>query len=97
MKCKADCTQVFLTGSSPFCAPLIYIYSRYTQLLYWKTWGTSSENYKITDKRTEKRTAGIAVLFREGISFLWGIAKNYIMYWGVTSSIIADPLLLVNT
>ncbi|MGN0279295.1 MAG: hypothetical protein ACI4C4_08065 [Lachnospiraceae bacterium] len=30
-----------------------------------------------------------AVLFREGISFLWGIAKNYIMYWGVTSSIIA--------
>ena len=30
-----------------------------------------------------------AVFFREGISFLWGIAKNYIMYWGVTSSIIA--------
>ena len=28
--------------------------------------------------------------FREGISFLWGIAKNYIMYWGgVTSIIIA--------
>ncbi|MCM1212779.1 MAG: hypothetical protein NC318_14425, partial [Blautia sp.] len=24
-----------------------------------------------------------AVLFREGISFLWGIAKNYIMYWGL--------------
>ena len=22
------------------------------------------------------------LFFREGISFLWGIAKNYIMYWG---------------
>jgi len=39
-----------------------------------------------TVKKTAKRSA---VFFREGISFLWGIAKNYIMYWGVTSSIIA--------
>lgn len=45
----------------------------------------------------KKDSKGIAVLLREGISFLWGIAKNYIMYWGVTSSIIAEPLLLVNT
>ena len=44
----------------------------------------------------KKDSKGIAVLLREGISFLWGIAKNYIMYWGVTSSIIADPHLLVN-
>ena len=43
-------------------------------------------------KRVEKKDSkGIAVLLREGISFLWGIAKNYIMYWGVTSSIIAEP------
>ncbi len=33
-----------------------------------------------------------AAFFREGISFLWGIAKNYIMYWGVTSSMIAKLL-----
>ena len=36
-----------------------------------------------------KKTAFVAVFFREGISFLWGIAKNYIMYWGVTHIIIA--------
>lgn len=36
-----------------------------------------------------KKDSLSAVLFREGISFLWGIAKNYIMYWGVTNSIIA--------
>ena len=36
-----------------------------------------------------KRQSVTGCLFREGISFLWGIAKNYIMYWGVTSSIIA--------
>ncbi len=36
-----------------------------------------------------KKDSLSTVLFREGISFLWGIAKNYIMYWGVTSSIIA--------
>lgn len=48
-------------------------------------------------KRAEKKDSkGIAVLLREGISFLWGIAKNYIMYWGVTSSIITEPLQLVN-
>ena len=29
-----------------------------------------------------KKTAWGAAFFREGISFLWGIAKNYIMYWG---------------
>ena len=45
----------------------------------------------------KKDSKGIAVLLREGISFLWGIAKNYIMYWGVTSSIIAEHPLLVNT
>jgi len=32
-----------------------------------------------------KRTAHDAVLFGEGISFLMGCSKNYIMYWGVTS------------
>ena len=30
----------------------------------------------------KKNSKQITVLFREGISFLWGIAKNYIMYWG---------------
>ena len=30
----------------------------------------------------KKDSLGRTVLFREGISFLWGIAKNYIMYWG---------------
>ena len=44
----------------------------------------------------KKDSKGIAVLLREGISFLWGIAKNYIMYWGVTSSIIAEHPKLVN-
>ena len=39
----------------------------------------------------------MAAFFREGISFLWGIAKNYIMYWGVTSSILAYPLSVYNT
>ena len=50
----------------------------------------------IPKRAVKKDSKGIAVLLREGISFLWGIAKNYIMYWGVTSSIIADPHLLVN-
>ena len=44
-----------------------------------------------------KRTVARTVLFREGISFLWGIAKNYIMYWGVTSIIIAYAPFCVNT
>ena len=30
-----------------------------------------------------KKTVTKTVFFREGISFLWGIAKNYIMYWGL--------------
>ena len=30
----------------------------------------------------ESKRAAIMLLFGEGISFLWGIAKNYIMYWG---------------
>ena len=30
-----------------------------------------------------KKTVSKTVFFREGISFLWGIAKNYIMYWGL--------------
>ena len=54
--------------------------------------------HQISVQRTEKKDSkGIAVLLREGISFLWGIAKNYIMYWGVTSSIIAEHPFLVNT
>ena len=58
---------------------------------------TTHKNNKKHKKWVEKKDSkGIAVLLREGISFLWGIAKNYIMYWGVTSSIIADPHLLVN-
>ena len=52
---------------------------------------------KIQNKwAVKKDSKGIAVLLREGISFLWGIAKNYIMYWGVTSSIIAEHPHLVN-
>ena len=35
--------------------------------------------FPVNGKKNSKR---ITVLFREGISFLWGIAKNYIMYWG---------------
>ena len=31
---------------------------------------------------SKKDSLGRTALFREGISFLWGIAKNYIMYWG---------------
>ena len=30
-----------------------------------------------------KKTVSKTAFFREGISFLWGIAKNYIMYWGL--------------
>lgn len=53
---------------------------------------------QLSDKKSKKKDSkGIAVFLREGISFLWGIAKNYIMYWGVTSSIIADHPLMVNT
>jgi len=53
---------------------------------------------QLSDKMVKKKDSkGIAVFLREGISFLWGIAKNYIMYWGVTSSIIAEHPLLVNT
>ena len=37
---------------------------------------------KSKEKRAVKKTAWGAAFFREGISFLWGIAKNYIMYWG---------------
>ena len=48
---------------------------------------------QLSDKMVKKKDSkGIAVFLREGISFLWGIAKNYIMYWGVTSSIITRPL-----
>ena len=57
----------------------------------------SDKNRNYGPFRTVKNDSkGIAVLLREGISFLWGIAKNYIMYWGVTSSIIAEHLYLVN-
>ena len=57
----------------------------------------SDKNRNYCPFRTVKKDSkGIAVLLREGISFLWGIAKNYIMYWGVTSSIIAEPPHLVN-
>ena len=44
----------------------------------------------------KKTGAGASVFFREGISFLWGITKNYIMYWGVTRSIISFTLFFVN-
>jgi hypothetical protein len=30
-----------------------------------------------------KHPAGGPGVFGEGISLLWGVAKNYIMYWGV--------------
>ena len=30
-----------------------------------------------------KKTVIKTAFFREGISFLWGIAINYIMYWGL--------------
>ena len=50
----------------------------------------------LPERAVKKDSKGIAVLLREGISFLWGIAKNYIMYWGVTSSIIAEHPFLVN-
>ena len=57
----------------------------------------SDKNRNYCPFRTVKKDSkGIAVLLREGISFLWGIAKNYIMYWGVTSSIIAEHPYLVN-
>ena len=52
---------------------------------------------QLSDKKSKKKDSkGIAVFLREGIPFLWGIAKNYIMYWGVTSSIIAEHPLMVN-
>ncbi len=37
----------------------------------------------------QKKASGVAGLFREGISFFMGYSKNYIMYWGGTSSNIA--------
>ena len=42
----------------------------------------ASFTLSLTDIYEKKDSKGIAVLLREGISFLWGIAKNYIMYWG---------------
>ena len=54
-------------------------------------------NYFRSQIRSKKDSHRSAVFFREGISFLWGIAKNYIMYWGVTSSILAYPLSVYNT
>ena len=39
----------------------------------------------------------VSCLLREGISFLWGIAKNYIMYWGVTPIILAPHSTRVKT
>jgi hypothetical protein len=42
------------------------------------------------DFKSETGYLGVAC-FREGISFLWGIAKT-IMYWGVTCIIIASPI-----
>mgnify|MGYP003315705998 CR=1 FL=1 len=41
--------------------------------------GNSSTNPNLGSKKDSPLQA---VSFREGISFLWGIAKNYIMYWG---------------
>ena len=41
----------------------------------------------------EKRTANDRLSFSEKVfCYLWGVAKNYIMYWGVTSVIIADKV-----
>ena len=39
---------------------------------------------KDNKKRNEKDRLGRPVFFGEGISFLMGCSKNYIMYWGVT-------------
>ncbi len=50
-----------------------------------------------SDHTKSKKDSQKTVFFREGISFLWGIAKNYIMYWGVTSSILAYPMSVYNT
>ena len=49
--------------------------------------------------RTKKNDQpGELVIFQgEGISFLMGCSKNYIMYWGVTSIIIAQGMKKVCT
>lgn len=60
------------------------------KLLYKKYYYTKKSPLLGFPKKGQlKRQSVTGCLFREGISFLWGIAKNYIMYWGVTSSIIA--------
>lgn len=52
---------------------MLYLYS-YIGIMYYKT---------------EKRTATVRLSFSEKVfCYLWGVAKNYIMYWGVTSIII---------
>ena len=41
-------------------------------------------------KKVSKKTRRGTGLFKEKVfRFLWGCSKNYIMYWGVTSIIIA--------
>lgn len=45
--------------------------------------------YPNMDLDSKKDSFSIAVLFREGISFLWGIAKIYNVLGGVTSIILA--------
>ena len=42
---------------------------------------TDAKNIAI--KLHSKKAAYGGCLFGEGISFLWGVAKLYIMYWGV--------------
>ena len=37
---------------------------------------------KTQKNRQRKKTASIAVFFKEKVFFTMGVAKNYIMYWG---------------
>ena len=53
------------------------------KILYKNTVYNKKSPFLVFPKKGQlKRQSVTGCLFREGISFLWGIAKNYIMYWG---------------
>ena len=51
-------------------------------------WGLIAALNGVSDKENDQ-PGELVISQGEGISFLMGCSKNYIMYWGVTSIIIA--------
>ncbi len=60
--------------------------------------GCWAARLKSGENRQKNDQPGELVIFQgEGISFLMGCSKNFIMYWGVTSIIIAQTMKKVCT